>query len=556
MKKTFIETLTRFFVLIALTLSWSCQKDGNGAISITGDCTDIGESSATLHGTCNLDGVEGASVIYGIEWSSTDLTTESDSMQAETKDSKNKYTCRVTGLAANTLYYYRSFALNNGVRSYGKVKTFKTLDFTANVTTLEATEVTEIRATLRGVVNVSSKDDLSLRCWFLLSDTATDLDAIKNDGREYRGLLSEDGHFRLEYEAGDRGQDWLKPNTQYYYVAAASVHGREIYGEMKSFTTLSVSGEVITMDATDITDYSAVFHGKRLHVDCREPFTERVGVFYSNTETTIEGLTTNGRKHSSNLLEDGSFSVSISGFPANETIYYVAVCQITIQSISSDGAFYSGAGSYLLFGDVKSFSLLEVPELVDLGLSVKWRNWNLGGSSPEDYGDYFAWGETETKSDFNWSTYKWCDGSSSSLTKYNTDSALGVVDNLTTLEPMDDAAHVILGGNWRIPTAAEWNELMTKCTSTWVNNYHDSESDGRLFTAANGNSIFIPAAGARSLYNSYGHYVDAYKNHYAYYWSSSLDTTSHEPGYSGFNMYSDYKVKRSCGLSVRPVCDN
>ena len=90
-------------------------------------------------------------------------------------------------------------------------------------------------------------------------------------------------------------------------------------------------------------------------------------------------------------------------------------------------------------------------EYVDLGLSVKWATCNVGASKPEEYGDYFAWGETQPKSNYDWNTYKWCNGSNDTQTKYNTKSNYGTVDNKTTLDLSDDAACANWGGNWRMP---------------------------------------------------------------------------------------------------------
>ena len=88
-------------------------------------------------------------------------------------------------------------------------------------------------------------------------------------------------------------------------------------------------------------------------------------------------------------------------------------------------------------------------EYVDLGLpsGTMWATCNIGANYPEDYGDYYAWGETETKSNYDWSTYKWCKGSEDTLTKYCTDNDYGTVDNKTVLDPEDDAAHVKWGGS-------------------------------------------------------------------------------------------------------------
>ncbi len=186
---------------------------------------------------------------------------------------------------------------------------------------------------------------------------------------------------------------------------------------------------------------------------------------------------------------------------------------------------------------------------VDLGLSVKWANMNIGATKPEGYGAYFAWGETSPKSVYDWSTYKYSKGSvGSTMTKYCTSSSCGTVDNKTTLDPEDDAAHVNWGGNWRMPTLAEQEELRNNCTWTWTT---QNGVKGYQVKGKNGNSIFLPAAGSREDSDLYD--VGAYGD----YWSSSLYA-----GRSDFAHYinfdSDYMNACCCdrydGQSVRPVC--
>lgn len=135
-------------------------------------------------------------------------------------------------------------------------------------------------------------------------------------------------------------------------------------------------------------------------------------------------------------------------------------------------------------------------EWVDLGLpsGTLWATCNLGANSPEEYGDYFAWGETEPKDVYDWSTYKWCNGSYSTLTKYCTNSSCGEVDNKLELDPKDDAAYVNWGENWRMPTNDQLKELRTECTWTWTT---QNGVNGRLVIGPNGNSLFLPAAGGR-----------------------------------------------------------
>ena len=187
-------------------------------------------------------------------------------------------------------------------------------------------------------------------------------------------------------------------------------------------------------------------------------------------------------------------------------------------------------------------------QAVDLGLSVKWATMNVGATKPEEYGDYFAWGETEEKEYYEWSTYKWCNGSDDTMTKYCTDSGYGIVDNKTVLDPEDDVAHVKWGGTWRMPTLNEQKELLNNCTWEWTT---QNGVNGYTVTGPNGNSIFLPAAGCRG-----GTGVD-FRGSGGYYWSSSLYSNSSDSAYflyliSGRYYWNSYY--RYFGYSVRPVC--
>ena len=186
-------------------------------------------------------------------------------------------------------------------------------------------------------------------------------------------------------------------------------------------------------------------------------------------------------------------------------------------------------------------------DYVDLGLpsGTLWATCNVGASRPEGYGDYFAWGETETKENYYWETYKWCEGTEDTQIKYCTNSAYGIVDNKTILELADDVAHVNWGGNWRIPTEEEQDELQTKCTWVWGEN---NGVNGYFVKGNNGNSIFLPAAGIRFMYGS------LYTNTEGQYWNTSISTPN---GSSYLQFNSNYiflsPSYRYCGFSVRPV---
>ena len=191
----------------------------------------------------------------------------------------------------------------------------------------------------------------------------------------------------------------------------------------------------------------------------------------------------------------------------------------------------------------------DVHEYVDLGLSVKWATCNVGASKSEEYGDYFAWGETTPKSTYDSSTYKWCRGSIKTLTKYNTESSYGTVDNKTTLELSDDAARANWGGSWRMPTKAEQDELREKCT--WKRTTQNGVSGYKVTSKINGKSIFLPVAGSRFG----GSLLSVGSN--GYYWSSSLLTGRPDHTYYlyfGSSSVDWYDHRRYYGRSVRPVC--
>ncbi len=204
-----------------------------------------------------------------------------------------------------------------------------------------------------------------------------------------------------------------------------------------------------------------------------------------------------------------------------------------------------------------SLSIPSSVDVVDLGLSVKWASCNVGATKPEEYGEYFAWGETQPKATYNWSTYKCCNGSYSTMTKYNNSSSYGTVDNKTVLDPEDDAAHVNWGSTWRMPTNAEWIELIYNCTWIWTSNYNGTGVAGRIVTSKKAGyinkSIFLPAASYRdgsSLFNA---------GLYGEYWSSSLYTDSQDRAYYvGFaegNVNRNNGCLRYYGQSVRPVTE-
>ncbi len=215
------------------------------------------------------------------------------------------------------------------------------------------------------------------------------------------------------------------------------------------------------------------------------------------------------------------------------------------------------------------------PEYVDLGLSVLWATFNVGATAPEDIGDYFAWGETEPyymsgyaeenpqthwkdgySTGYAWSSYKYCNGSNNTMTKYCNNSSYGnkgFTDSLTVLDPEDDLAHMKWGDNWRMPTKAEFKELIDNCTWTWTTiNY--SVHGYRVTSNKSGytdRSIFLPAAGYRNDTSLDG------TGSSGKYWSSSLTSflscNAEDLSFGSDNYYVGSSPRKTA-KSVRPVC--
>ena len=305
---------------------------------------------------------------------------------------------------------------------------------------------------------------------------------------------------------------------------------------------LTVTGEVL-----EITDYSATLTGyANLPLELGD---SEMGITYDK----VKSFEAAKKVVATGLDGNNKFTVTVAVLERSTTYYFKSYVQ---------------NGMAVKYGAVKSFTTKEstFPEAVDLGIvmtrtdgttyKLYWAKSNLSDkglcTNPEDYGDYYAWGETEPKESYDWSTYKFGTSSSGPFSKYNTDSSLGNVDNKTVLEPEDDVAHVKLGGKWRIPTDAEWTELRTKCTWTWVSNYNDSGINGVLVKATNGNSIFLSAAGGRIGTSLSG--ADSCGS----YSSSSLYTEDLICAWYVFfcsdDVIGDYGG-RCYGFSVRPVSE-
>ncbi|MBR0175812.1 MAG: hypothetical protein IJQ11_00075 [Bacteroidales bacterium] len=343
----------------------------------------------------------------------------------------------------------------------------------------------------------------------------------------------------------------LQPNTFYYARAYAKLYLDMLsYGDVVSFDTYNQpSVTTHEVQQSNIGSTSATVTGSIVFLEPNQLAEFEHGFVLGDSPY---GLTVIGENqvevyNGSELL---NYSFTFTDLWPNTTYYFRAYS-------------YSPRGD-VVYGDVEHFKTLQSGgsgsynghDYVDLGLpsGLLWATCNVGAETPEEYGNYFAWGETQPKSTYNWSTYKYSyDYYDMSLTKYCHNSSYGwdgFTDNLTTLLPEDDAATANWGNGWRMPTLSEMLELFDNTSHTLTN---QNGVNGLLFTASNGNILFLPAAGCRHD----GSFYDVENS--GYYWSSSLSSDNPNGAYRlYFNSFDsfDYDMSdyyRDYGRSVRPV---
>lgn len=191
---------------------------------------------------------------------------------------------------------------------------------------------------------------------------------------------------------------------------------------------------------------------------------------------------------------------------------------------------------------------------MDLGLSVKWASCNIGSRSESDTGDFFAWGEVSPKENYSLPDYRFrVSGEKTGevrFSKYITIKSHGNRDGKCILEPSDDAAHVLWGNGWRMPTSKEMDQLVKKCD--WIWGEKNGVKGYTVRSRTNGNSIFLPIGGFRYDRKT----VDS--DRFGYYWTSAINSTNEDISsilmfYK--NEYRLYVIGRSAGCLIRPVKD-
>ena len=478
--------------------------DPESPVVTTSDVTDVTQNTAVLGGNVTDDG--GSSVTArGVCWSTSQNPTVSDNHTTD-GNGTGIFTSNITNLTANTTYYVRAYATNEKGTSYGEQKSFTTLQNIElpTVTTADVTDITQNTAMSGGNVTDDGGATVTARgvCWSKDPNPTIDNSFISNGS----GI----GGFIIEISG-------LTSATTYYVRAYATNEKGTSYGEQKSFTTLQNINlpTVTTTIVTNVTSTDAMSGGNVTN-DGGASVTARGVCWSTSPDPTIND----------NKTLDGSGTGPFTSHLTNlthSTTYYIRA-----YATNSEGTSYGEQKYFTTLSD----GMINGHQYVDLGLlsGLKWATCNVGADSPEEYGGYYAWGETETKAEYT-------QGNSVTFGQQLSDISGNA---------QYDAATANWGGTWRMPTKDEIRELIYNCS--WTPETQNGV-DGFKVTGSNGNYIFIPASGYRDGSSSY-----IYGE--CYYWSSTPHQYSSDYSYI---LYSDYEYQsedmnyRYRGLTIRPV---
>ena len=560
--------------------------EANLAPSVTGEVNNLSAISAVLAGKSNLGTTVASDLTMGIMWSKNAgvLPSNSTKIVATNMDGEYNYSVGVTGLEPATTYYFRSYVTQNGQDTYGVTNNFTTKELSSLLATQDATEVEAASAKLDAMLDLTDVQYSTKEYGFYWGTSETTQNNKLNGGE-------------IKDNAYLASLNNLSHKTQYWYKAYVKLDSQTFYGEVKTFTTDVVKVESVSLDRTEYT-FNTKGNTLSLTATVFPANATDKSVEWTSSKASVATVDQNGivsakgngtaiiTVRTKDLGKTASCTVTVSLYvtdiildktiltlhpgenktlsvtkisPAdaydktytwsslNESVATVSrngnVKAVSVGSTQIHATANDGSGVYAnCVVTVKQPYHPTAGAAIDLGLSVKWSNCNLGATKPEEHGDYFAWGETFPKDNYSWASYELCNGSSSSLTKYNTG------DGKTVLDLEDDAARHNLGGNWRMPTDEEWTELRTHCGWTWKS---ENGVNGCKVTGQNGNSIFLPGTGYKtgSKYN--------YGNNNGFYWSSSLFLSANKDAYYYQFYYIGFdrkNVARDIGLSIRPVC--
>jgi hypothetical protein len=500
----------------------------------TKDATNIGQTTATLNAAIV---VQNASKSFEIGFFYCTSGTPSASNKIgnpkktiTTSSYDNTPYADLTGLTANKTYYFRAYVLYDGEYYYGATKSFTTTNptpqFTYTITTKDATNIGQTTATLNAAIVVqNASKSFEIGFFYCTSGTPSASNKIGNPKK----TITTSSYDNTPY-ADLTG---LTANKTYYFRAYVLYDGEYHYGATKSFTTTNPTPQftytITTKDATNIGQTTATLNAAIVVQNASKSF--EIGFFYCTSGTPSAS---NKIGNPSKTITTSSYNntpyADLTGLTANKTYYFRAY-------VLYDGEYLYGATKSFTTKSNATTGTLNGHGWVDLGLpdGTKWATCNVGASTPEGYGDYYAWGETTTKttySDYNW-----------------------VFDNVNInfdiAGTQYDVAHVKWGSTWKMPTLEQTKTLIENCTHVWTT---QNGVKGMKFTGPNGNSIFLPAAGYNFAHPIPGGIMGV--GDYGYYWlSSSSGGDLISVAFLLFNSSECYTAYQGgpMGRTIRPV---
>ena len=423
------------------TLSAEGAIETGNASNITFTTADIAGSTTLPALTSNPNAIE-----YFIKYSTDQNMKTSNSIPAKIEG--NQLFASLSGLSLNTTYYYCCMAKVEGSEIIGRIKNFKTLKAEGGIQTNDASDITLTTAKINGTTSFSFELSQTLKFAIKYSPNQN-----FSNAKTATATLNNNSLSAVITN--------LLINQTYYYYCFTELNGIEYSGEVKSFKTLAGTDHILAGEASDITVNSATINGSSTITSIyKGNSTIKYSVNYSRKKDfSLPGT-------ASVSVNGNSLSAKLYGLSSYTTYYYRFVAIIEEQTIVSD---------------TREFQTKEVElplGFIDLGLpsGTKWASQNIGAENPSSRGTYYAWGETTTKSNFNESNYKHSNKDlSSSIAGTDYDAAF-------------------MAGKGRIPTAADFEELITYCT--WRESTYNGVV-GYFIEGKNGNHIFLPSAGRK-----------------------------------------------------------
>lgn len=350
-----------------------------------------------------------------------------------------------------------------------------------NIVVLEQPSVTSFTAVLTGTFSGVDKIDINLGkkgvLYCIKSDESENLFKTWQDGSDNPGCMMQD-EFTLTGETMQCTLGGLSENTEYSYcMFLQKKNGSRYISSISTFKTKSFNPEIKDVTLKSIQCFVAFAEGEILLGKRDAAYCEMGVVVSDRNNVTVE----NSSLFKYNGEYDMEFTLRLSGLEPNKDYY----CRTYVKyPITQNQSGY-------LYGPEKAFNTKKFEDVaVDLGLpsGTLWAAYNIGAEKPEEYGDYFAWAEVEPKTTYNWSTYKWRNSD-----KYNTDTTSTKVCSHQYIVLADDAANYNWGGDWRMPSHIEQEELMAYC-DFFLDTLNGVR--GRMIVSRiNGNAIFTPFAG-------------------------------------------------------------